>query len=70
MQPFALIWLEFHAAQQSVREIFEPSPLPDQESHLNSSPAVAQPDGEIAGRGGLGDDSGGSWEYSVHEDAH
>ena len=66
MQPFALIWLEFHAAQQSVREIFEPSPLPDEESHPNSSPSPSQ----ASGRGGPGDDSGGSWEYSVHEDAH
>lgn len=51
MQPFALIWLEFHAAQQRVREIFAESPLQDEESQLNSSPAGAQPDGEIAGRG-------------------
>jgi hypothetical protein len=55
MQPFALIWVEFHAAQQSVREIFEPSPLPDEESHLNSWPAVAQPDGEIVGQRGASD---------------
>ena len=50
MQPFALIWLEFHAAQQRVRETFAQSPLPDGESHLNSSLAVAQPDAEIAGK--------------------
>jgi hypothetical protein len=46
MQLFALIWLEFHAAQQRVRETFAQSWLPVEESHLNSSLAVAQPDGE------------------------
>src|ERR1700731_3106178 len=39
VQPFALIWLEFHAAQHRA---------------------------EVA----LRNDSGGSWEYSVHEDGH
>jgi hypothetical protein len=51
MQPFAFIWLEFHAARQRVQEVFAESPLQDEESQLNSSPAGAQPDGEIAGRG-------------------
>jgi hypothetical protein len=86
MQPFALIWLEFHAAQQRVRETFAQSPRPNEESHLNSSPAVAQPGGEIVSEAvGSGashltvehraevapsNDSGGSWEYSVHEYGH
>ena len=82
MQPFALIWLEFHAAQQRVRETFAQSPLPNEGSHLNSSSAVAQPDGEAVRSGASrltvkhraeaapSNDSGESWEYSVHEDGH
>jgi|HubBroStandDraft_2_1064218.scaffolds.fasta_scaffold363427_2 hypothetical protein len=82
MQPFALIWFELHAAQQRVRDAFAQSSLPDAELHLNSSLAVAQPDGEAVRSGAshmlakhrgefaLSNDSGGSWEYSVHEDAH
>jgi hypothetical protein len=50
MQTFAFVWLEYHAAQQRLRETFAQSPLPDEESHLNSSPTVAQTDGETAGR--------------------
>lgn len=82
MQPFALIWFEFHAAQQRFRETFAQSSLPDEESHLNSSLAVAQPDGEAVRSGASHilakhrgefaprNDSGGSLEYSVHDDAH
>lgn len=82
MQPFALIWFEFHAAQRRFRETFAQSSLPDEESHLNSSLAVAQPDGEAVRSGASHilakhrgefaprNDSGGSLEYSVHDDAH
>ena len=44
MQTYGYIWFEYHAAQQRVRETFAQSPIPDEQSHLNSS-AVAQPDG-------------------------
>jgi hypothetical protein len=48
-ETFAIIWLGFNAAQR-LRESFVQSPLPDQESHLNLSPADGQPEGEIGGR--------------------
>ena len=47
---FIFMWLQFHAAQGCLRENVLQPPLPDEESHLNSSPTVAQTDGEIAGR--------------------
>jgi hypothetical protein len=48
MHPFALVWCQLRAAQQRVRETFEPSALPSEASHLNSSPTVAEPDGGLA----------------------
>jgi hypothetical protein len=50
MQMLVLGWLQFHAAPQCLRKNGPQSPLPDEESHLNSSPTIAQPDGEVAGR--------------------
>lgn len=50
MQMLVLVWLQFHAAQQCLEQNVPPSRLPDEESHLNSPPTVAQPDEEIAGR--------------------
>jgi hypothetical protein len=49
MQRLVLGWLQFHAAQQCLRESVPQSPL-GEESRLNSSPTVAQLVGEIAGR--------------------
>ena len=49
MQMFVLMSLQFHAAQQCLWENAPPSAVPDEESHLNSSSTVAQPEGEIAG---------------------
>jgi hypothetical protein len=50
MQMLVLMWLQLHAAQQCLRETIHNHCSPDDGSHLNSSPTVAQPDGEIAGR--------------------
>ena len=49
MQTFAYLWFEYRSAQQRVRETFAQSPLPDEQSCLNSS-AVAQADGQNADR--------------------
>lgn len=48
MQPFALVWCQLRAARQRVSETFEQSPLPSEASHLNSSPTVAERDGDLA----------------------
>jgi hypothetical protein len=48
MVPFPLIWLQCRAAQERLRETFAESSLPSEESHLKSSPPVAQADGETA----------------------
>jgi hypothetical protein len=50
MQTLALIWLQFHAAQERVKETFAQSPPAEEELRPNSSPAVAQPDAEIGGK--------------------
>jgi hypothetical protein len=50
MQTLALIWLQFHAAQERVKETFAQSPPAGEESQSNSSPAVAQPDGQVGGK--------------------
>ena len=49
LETYAIIWLGFKAARR-LRESFAQSPLSDEESHANSSSAVAQADGETAGR--------------------
>ena len=50
MQPFVLVWFQLSAARQRVRETFEPSALPTEAAHQNSSPIVAEPDSDIAVR--------------------
>ena len=50
MVPFPLIWLQFRAAQERLQETFAESALPEEESDLKSSPAVAQQDVETASR--------------------
>jgi hypothetical protein len=40
MVPIVLIWQQFRAAQQRLQEAFAESAVPENESHLRSSPAV------------------------------
>jgi hypothetical protein len=49
VETLAIIWLGLNVGQR-LRESFAQSPLPDEESHRNSSSAGTHTDGEIAVR--------------------